>query len=137
MQWSDVTRAQTPKTLRQFGLLGLVFFGGWAAWRMAQGRADGVAAGLAAVGLAFGLVGAVAPRALRPVFTAWMVAAFPIGFVVSRVLLAALYFLLFTPVALVFRLMGRDVLRLRRSGAASYWTPKPGSVDPASYFRQS
>lgn len=137
MQWSDVTRAQTPRTLRQFGLLGLVVFGGFAGWRLFQGQTDGVTVTLGAVASVLGALGLVAPKALGPVFKAWMAVAFPIGFVVSRVLLAALYFLMFTPMALVFRLMGRDVLRLRRPEAASYWTPKSGGADPSSYFRQS
>jgi hypothetical protein len=136
MQWSDVTRAQTPKTLRQFGLLSLAVFGGWAAWRAATGRTDVTTAVLGGVGGLLGLLGLVAPAALRPVFTAWMMAAFPIGWVVSRVVLAALFYLVFTPLAIVFRLMRRDALHRRRTGAASYWTPKTQPADPAQYFKQ-
>ena len=53
-----------------------------------------------------------------------------------RVILAALYYVVFTPIALVFRLMRRDALRRRRSTAASYWTPKPQPDDPTQYFKQ-
>jgi len=136
MQWSDVTKLQTPKTLRQFGLLSLAVFGGWAAWRAATGRLDAVTYGLGGAGLVLGTAGLVAPTLLRPVFTAWMAAAFPIGWVVSRVVLAALYFLVFTPIATAFRLMGRDPLRRRRVPGASYWQPKPAPSDPAQYFKQ-
>jgi hypothetical protein len=136
MQWADVTKAQTPKMLRQFGLLSLAVFGGWAAWRAATGRVDLATVLLGAGGGILGLLGLVAPTALRPVFTAWMVAAFPIGWVVSRVILAALFYLMFTPIALVFRLIGRDALRRRRASLPSYWTPKAQPGDAAQYFKQ-
>jgi len=136
MQWSDVTRKQSPRTLRQFGMLCLVLFGGLAIWRWDEGR-SGAAAGFTAAAIVLGGLGAMAPRLLQPVFTAWMAVAFPIGFVVSRVLLAVLYYGVFTPVAMVFRVIGRDALRLRRGDGASYWASRPGRVDPASYFRQS
>lgn len=136
MQWSDVTRAQTPKTLRQFGLLALAIFGGMAAWRAFNGRMGPVTVMLGAAGGVLGLLGLVAPRALGPVFTAWMMAAFPIGWVVSRVVLAALYYLVFTPIALLFRVIGRDALRVRRPAAASFWQPKVPPADSAQYFKQ-
>ena len=36
-------------------------------------------------------------------------------------MVALMFFLVFTPVALVFRMMGRDALQLRKSARASYW----------------
>ena len=43
---------------------------------------------------------------------------------------AVMYFGLFTPIGLVFRLIGRDPLhRARRPGVESYWTPKPAPAD--------
>ncbi|MEZ5293100.1 MAG: SxtJ family membrane protein [Vicinamibacterales bacterium] len=136
MQWSDVTRAQTPTTLRQFGLLSLVVFGGMAAWRALTGHVTTGTWVLGGVGGVLGLVGLVRPGWLGPVFTAWMAVAFPIGWVVSRVVLAVLYYLVFTPVAVVFRLMHRDALGRRRRTTASYWLPKPQPTDSTQYFKQ-
>src|SRR5262245_16218390 len=106
MQWSDVTRAQPPKVLRQFGLICLAVFGGMAVWRLTHGQGGLVTGILGVAALVLGALGLIAPTALGPVFTTWMIVAFPIGWTVSRLLLGLLYFLLFTPVALVFRLMG-------------------------------
>jgi hypothetical protein len=67
-----------------------------------------------------------------------MIAAFPIGWTVSRVMLAVLFYGVFTPVAIVFRVIGRDLLGLRHRGSVeTYWTVKPGVTDPRDYFRQS
>jgi len=137
MQWSDVTRRQTSKTLRQFGVLCLVVFGGWAAWRLAEGERGLVTSLLAAASVLLGVVGLLKPNALQPIFTAWMTLAFPLGWVISRLLLATLYYAVFTPIAMVFRLRNRDVLQIRhQSSAGSYWTAKPGRSDVSDYLRQ-
>ena len=138
MQWADVTAAPSAKKLRQFAALSLVFFVGLAALRLWHGRQDVETAALAGLGLMIGTLGLVRPAAIRFVYTGWMIAAFPIGWTVSRVMLALLFYGVFTPVAIVFRMTGRDLLGLRRRGGVeTYWTVKPGVTDPRGYFRQS
>ena len=81
--------------------------------------------------------GLIQPRLVRPVFIGWMVAAWPIGWVVSHLLLAAVYYLLITPLGLVMRLAGRDKLQMRLDQrAATYWTPRPPAPPAGRYFRQ-
>jgi uncharacterized membrane protein YciS (DUF1049 family) len=62
--------------------------------------------------------------------------AFPIGFVLSHVLIAIIYYLVITPIALLFRVMGRDVIGKKLDpGAPTYWHDR-GSPRPASsYFK--
>jgi hypothetical protein len=63
--------------------------------------------------------------------------AFPLGWLVSQLVLAILFYGVFTPLALVFRLIGRDALALKKpSGEATFWRPKPTPSDPRRYFRQ-
>ena len=63
--------------------------------------------------------------------------AFPIGWAVSHLILALLFYGLFTPLAALLRLIGRDALhRKPRHGADSYYVPKTTPVDPGSYLRQ-
>jgi hypothetical protein len=65
-----------------------------------------------------------------------MLVAFPIGWTVSRVLLAVLFYGLFTPLAVLFRLMRRDLLVLRRpEEQESYWVHKPVVTDMRRYTR--
>jgi hypothetical protein len=136
MQWSDVVARPSEKVLRQFALLCLVVFGVLGAaglWRRG-GVTTGVA--IAMAGFAVGLVGVVRPAAIRWIYSGWMIAVFPIGWTISRLMLAALFYLVFTPVAIVFRIIRRDVLRLRRPEASSLWMPKPGATSADQYFRQ-
>ena len=52
----------------------------------------------------FGVAGLIRPGLLRPIFVGWMVMVFPIGWLMSRVLLGVLFYGLFTPLAIAFRL---------------------------------
>lgn len=77
------------------------------------------------------------PRVVRPVFVTWMVLAFPVGWVVSWLLLGLVFFGVVTPVALVLRVLGHDPLALNRDRAvATYWSLKPPVVDVRRYFRR-
>jgi hypothetical protein len=74
---------------------------------------------------------------LKPVYVVLTVVTFPLGWLSSRLLLAAAFYLVFSPAALVMRLLRRD--RLRRTldrKAATYWNPKVTPSDVESYFRQ-
>lgn len=66
----------------------------------------------------------VRPRALRPVYRAGMRLGHVLGRVVGRVLLAALFVVMVTPLGLLLRVLGKDLLRLRRPhDAKTYWQP--------------
>jgi hypothetical protein len=137
MRWSDIPRDPPSATLRQFAGIWLAFFGGLALW---QGLIRGntrFAVVCAAMALTVGPLGLARPRWIRRVFVGWMMLAFPIGWAMTQVMLAVMFFGLFTPLGLVFRLIGRDPLhRARRPGVGSYWTPKPAPADLRRYFRQ-
>lgn len=137
MQWTDVTRAPSQKMLRQFAGLWLVFFLGLAGLRWFRGYPDQWAIVLAAVAVGVGLAGLSVPALIRPIYTGWMVAVFPIGWTVSRVVLGGIFFVVLTPLAWAFRLTGRDVLRLRRHPRQTYWLPRRQPGGPSDYFRQS
>jgi hypothetical protein len=123
--------------LRQFAGLWLAFFGGMAAWQgLVRGRV-GVALGIGALAVVIGGLGLARPQLIRPIFVGWMVLAFPIGWTISLVLLGLVYYGLFLPIGLVFRLVGRDALQLRpRPNLTTYWTSRPEVADVRRYFRQ-
>ncbi len=90
-----------------------------------------------AAGAAIFLCSLIAPRVARILYIGLALVGMPIGFVVSLILLAAFYFLLLTPLALVFRLIGRDSLHRRfDANVTSYWVPHRAGEDTERYFRQ-
>lgn len=135
MQWSDLPRNPARKTLQQFGALGVVFFG-VVAWRCYSPNEPSLTVVLGVLAGAFGLAALAYPKALRVVFVGWLMAVFPIGFLVSRLVLAVLFYGCFTPIAMVFRIIGRDALGLKRAPAAeTYWRARPATADPARYLQ--
>ena len=136
----------TRRDLRHFGVIAFVAFGllgGWLLWRRSLFGVDlgaaarTVAYGLWGVGVVSGVLSVVAPAANRPLYVTMIALTYPIGFVVSHLILAFVFYGLITPIGLVFRLAGRDALRRKfEPDAASYWIThrEPGSVE--RYFRQ-
>ncbi|MDC3169756.1 SxtJ family membrane protein [Paracoccaceae bacterium] len=58
---------------------------------------------------------------LLPLNKLWMRLGLIIGMVVCPIVLGLIFFLLFTPIALVMRLFGHDELRLKLSKKPSHW----------------
>ena len=137
MTIADFNIKPSSKMLREFGIIALFGFGlvgallglKWDAW-----TASYVLWALGAVSFVLALV---QPRLLHPLYVALMVVAFPIGFVISNVILLALYFGLFTPFSMVFRLIGRDTMKRKfEPEAESYWIKRTGSTPASQRFKQ-
>jgi len=127
----------SDRVLRQFAAIWIVFFGLMAMRREFHNHQHNLALVLAIMAVTIGPLGLIWPRAIKPIFVGWMALAFPIGWLVSRVILGILFYGLFTPVALVFRLKGRDPLGLKpQPDATTYWHVKPQAADNSQYLRQ-
>ena len=137
MAMIEIDRHPGPRALRQFAGLFLVFFGvvGFLVLR----RSDSLVAAsvIWAVALLVASVGFVRPTAIRLVYVGLAYAAFPVGWVVSHVMLALVLYLVLTPIGWVLRLLGRDPLaRGFDPHASSYWTPHRPAARIDRYFRQ-
>ena len=137
MQWSDVTRPPTDRQLRQFAAIAAILLAALAIWQLAA-RGSLVVIGCYAAGAVIAAAICVArPRWLAPSFTLWMIAAFPVAWLISNVVLAVLFFGLLMPLGLLFRLLGRDPLNRGWPGRQdSYWQKKPTADKPERYLRQ-
>ena len=131
------------RKLRQFALIWLAGFGAVGlivTWKVGALNGSGrwVAPGvLWVLASSVALIGLAAPRAVLPIYLAWMALALPIGWVMSHVILAAIYFGIFSSVALVFRLIKRDALSRRFDPTVdSYWVKRTAKSEVERYFRQ-
>ena len=141
MQWSDIQFNPSEKTLRQFAGLFLVIFGVLALVESQYRHRPQLALVYGALAVVVGPLGLLRPQFVRPIWVGWSVVAFPIGWAVSTVFLALLFFGLFTPIGLLFRLFGRDALAIRKTERnterTTYWLPRSAAKDMRHYFRQS
>ena len=99
-------------------------FHGWTLW-------------LGIGGAALGAVLWLVPQIAKPFYLVWYFLACCIGIVTSNALLIAAYYLVFTPVGLLMRLLGRDPMKRRPDPqATTYWRKAEAVTDPARYYRQ-
>ncbi len=122
---SDTTKPSNTD-LRKFGAVMAVGFAIIAAITFWRGHEPAwqILAGISGFFLVFGLI---LPRVLRPIEWVWMKFAHVLGIVMTYVIVTLTFFLVMTPMGLMLRLFGKDLLSLKlNKSAASYWL----KVDP-------
>lgn len=123
-------------TDRSFGLTFAAIFSVVSAWLLWRGGSYWpLTLGVAAL---FLLAALTYPRVLHRMNTAWMYFGLALNRIVSPIVMGALFFGLLTPVAVLMRLRGRDVLQRRCDLARpSYWIKRePPGPDGSSFPRQ-
>jgi hypothetical protein len=127
----EVTDARARKTTLLVGGV-LLLLGGWNYYR---GRLIVVAV-LGALGVALALTGLLLPALARRFHVYWMRLATALGNANSRIMLALMFYLVFTPYNLVLRLFGRDPLNRRGPSRESYWVPRKATRQSKEQFER-
>lgn len=134
----EMNKNPSRRELLVFGLVMLAFAGVVGAifhWRL---HAPDTARGIWITGGALTVIHYAIPPLRRLLYLGWMYATFPIGFVLSHVILGIVYYGVFTPIGVIMRLVGYDPLTLRsRPGSKSYWVEHDPHQNVERYFRQS
>ena len=120
---------RTPRELRKFGyLVGSVFLlislaGVFKHWSLVILVILGIAGVyLLAAGLLF-------PVSLRRVYGIWMGFAFALGWIVSRIILILLFYLILTPIGIAARLSGKKFIDTSYPDSkSSFWIAKGESA---------
>jgi saxitoxin biosynthesis operon SxtJ-like protein len=115
--------------LRSFGrtvIIGSLLIAAVLHWGKGWSQAAGV---LAVAGVVIGGLGMIGGPIARPGYLLWMGIAFVMGNIVSRVVLAVVYFLVVTPIGIVMKIIGRDRLALasRTRKRTTHWVDLPRS----------
>lgn len=89
--------------------------------------------------LLLGVLGAALPSMLMPIQKAWMTLAVIMGWIMTRVILCVLFYVVLTPIALLMRLLGKDILDMKfgSDDSTSYWIPRQTDAsEERDYERQ-
>ena len=124
------------RELRNFGITiacALAAFGTLALW-----RGKGIFPYLYLASGVFLFFGLVLPLRLRQVHRVWMTLSLAMGWFMTRVILTILFFVVFTPIGVVARLLGKRFLDLGTDRSQdSYWIPRePKEFIKSDYERQ-
>jgi len=133
VQWNP-----EKKQLRQFAGIWFPAFCALVGWSIARktGHWHEVEIGWALAGV-LSLLGLFFPPLIRPIFVGLILLTYPIGWVVSHVLLGLIFYGVVTPIGLFLRASGHDSLDLKPPQGLTMWKRPVGKTDAASYLRQS
>lgn len=124
----------SPSEGRRFAIpVGLAFgvLAGVLLWR----GVDQLAWGFLTVGGLLAAAGLVVPARLGPLQRSWMALAQALSRITTPVVLGAIYFLVFTPVSFILRLVGYNPIQ-RSSAAETYWRSRSAEGGGASDLRR-
>lgn len=134
--WSEIKKIKSgKKELREFGLLVggvLAAIGGLMLWHQKTAYPYFLGTGAALI-----VLGVLAPSVLKPVQKAWMTFALLMGFVMTRLILGVIFFVVLTPIALIVKLTGKKFLDLSfKNEAETFWVEHRQITDKAEYENQ-
>ncbi len=137
MSWISDVRLElkaldtSRKSLRNFGLLIGAIFILLAVWFYIRAKHTLQIYGFGGVGLVLFISGTVMPAILRAPYRVWMGFAFGMGWIVSRVILTVLFFLVLFPMGILARLFGKEFMDLNmKKKKDSYWIKNGGTQAP-------
>ena len=78
------------------------------------------------ISLVFLILGYLNSKILTPLKILWFKFGIILGKIISPIIMAVIFFLVVTPIALIMRLLGKDVLNLKFRNIKSYWIEKNG-----------
>lgn len=131
-----INRNLSRRQLAFFGVAWLVFFA-MMGFFMHRGGGATAAVVLWAVAAAVPAIGWAWPSFMRAVYLGMIYITFPIGFVLSYLMLIAIYYFVVTPVGLAMRVVGYDPMSRRFDPAArSYWAARQPPATTDRYFHQ-
>ncbi len=118
----------TKKELRNFGItIGVILLviGGYLFFKELGSYQTFLYLAIALIGL-----GLIIPNLLKPIYLIWMIFAVIIGWVMTRVILSLLFYLIITPIGIIAKILNKDFLNLKKEyGKATYWNKRDRSLE--------
>ena len=78
------------------------------------------------ISIIFLVLGFINSKLLTPLNKIWFKFGLLLGRIISPIIMGVIFFLLVTPISLILKLIGKDVLNLKRNDKKTYWLEKKG-----------
>ena len=78
------------------------------------------------IALIFLILGMSNSKILTPLNTIWFKFGLILGKIVSPIVMGIIFFLIVTPISIIMRILGKDLLNLKYNNRKSYWIEKRG-----------
>ena len=122
--FEEIKNIKSEKSdLRKFGItigLILLIIAGFLFWKEKESFQI-----LLTFGVTLCILGIAIPFILKPIYWVWMIFATILGWIMTRVILSSLFYIILTPIGLILRFFGKQFLELRwDKSKESYWNYK-------------
>ena len=111
---------------RSFGIIFFIVFLLISVWPILKGLEIRVWALI--ISLIFLLLGLINSNFLTPLNKAWIKFGILLGNIIAPIVMGLIFFLIVTPIGLLLRIFGKDVLNLKFSKANSYWLKREKNI---------
>ena len=108
---------------RSFGLLFFIVFIVVGLWPITKGETANIY--LILISLFFLILGLINSKILSPFNKAWIKLGEILGLIIAPIIMALVYFIILTPISLIVRMLGKDLLGLKfLKKQDTYWTKR-------------
>ena len=81
-----------------------------------------------AIGVTFLILGLLNSKLLGPLNLAWVKFGEILGRIIAPIVMAFVYFCVITPIAIIIRLLGKDLLKVKFNTRSSYWISRDKNI---------
>ena len=107
---------------RSFGIVFFIFFLIVSLWPLMNG--ENIRVWSLVVSIIFLILGIINSKILNPLNILWFKFGLFLGKIISPIVMGVVFFLVVTPTGIIMRLIGKDLLNLKKNNSSSYWIEK-------------
>ena len=80
------------------------------------------------ISIIFLILGLINSKLLTPLNKLWFKFGIFLGRLMSPIIMGIIFFFVVTPIGLILRIIGKDILNLKKNNSKSYWIKKNGPI---------
>ena len=111
---------------KSFGILFFVVFFLYGIWPILS--SNEIRIWSLSMGIIFLILGLLNSKLLTPFHNIWLKFGTLLGRIVSPIVMFLVYFVFITPLAVIIRLFGKDLLRIKFNKSPSYWIKREKNI---------